>query len=294
MHWHLRDRILDLAPRALVMGIVNVTPDSFSDGGRFGSAVAHALQLVEDGADLLDIGGESSRPGAVPVGLEEELARVLPVVRELVRRTTVPLSVDTTKAEVARQALGEGAQVVNDITALSGDPAMVEVCAAAGAGVVLMHMQGTPQTMQVNPTYVDVVADVRAHLQVALRRAEERGIAASRLVLDPGIGFGKTTEHNLRLLANLNRLGDLGRPLLLGVSRKGFLGTTLGRPLEERLSGSLAAAAYGLATGAVRIVRVHDVAATRDVVRLFAALDAVRTGIPPRPSPGPSAEENAS
>lgn len=279
MLWHLRDRTLDLTSRALVMGIVNLTPDSFSDGGRLATteaAVRHALALVEQGADLLDLGGESSRPGATPVPLEEELARVVPVVRELVRRTTVPLSIDTVKAEVARQALSEGAEIVNDISALGGDPAMADVCAAHAAGVVLMHMQGTPPTMQLAPSYADVLAEVRAVLQMALRRAEQRGIAGTRLVLDPGIGFGKTTEHNLRLLANLDRLGDLGRPLLLGVSRKGFLGATLDRPLAERLAGSLAAAAYGLAHGSVRIVRVHDVAATRDVVRLFAALDAVK------------------
>jgi dihydropteroate synthase len=284
MHWHLRDRILDLTPRALVMGIVNVTPDSFSDGGRHATtdaAVAHALKLVEEGADLLDIGGESSRPGAQPVPLEEELARVVPVVRELAQRTDVPLSVDTVKAEVARQALDAGAHIINDITALAGREqdanasSLADICLRAGAGVVLMHMRGTPGTMQVNPAYTDVVAEVCQELQIALRRAEERGIAASRLVLDPGIGFGKTTDHNLRLLANLRHLETLGRPLLLGVSRKGFLGATLGRPLEERLAGSLAAAAYGLASG-VRIVRVHDVAATRDLVRLFEALDAVR------------------
>ncbi len=280
MLWQLRDRTLDLTPRALVMGIVNVTPDSFSDGGRFAStetAVAHAMRLVEEGADLLDIGGESSRFGAAPVPLEEELRRVVPVVRELSRRTVVPLSVDTVKAEVARQCLAEGAQIINDITALAGDPDMPEVCRAAGAGVVLMHMQGTPQTMQLDPRYQDVVAEVRAELQFALQRAMGAGIAAERLILDPGMGFGKTNEHNLRLLANLDHLSDLGRPLLLGVSRKGFLGVVLGRARDERLVASVAAAAYTLAHGGVRLVRAHDVAATRDLVHLFAALDAVRS-----------------
>jgi dihydropteroate synthase len=202
-------------------------------------------------------------------------------VRELAQRTDVPLSVDTVKAEVARQALDAGAHIINDISALAGDPLLADICLRTGAGVVLMHMRGTPETMQVNPAYTDVVAEVGQELQIALRRAEERGIAASRLVLDPGIGFGKTTDHNLVLLANLRHLENLGRPLLLGVSRKGFLGATLGRSLDERLAGSLAAAAYGLASG-VRIVRVHDVAATRDLVRLFAALDAVRFPTAPR------------
>jgi len=279
MRWQLRDRTLDLAPRALVMGIVNVTPDSFSDGGRFfdpAAAVEHGLRLADEGADLLDVGGESSRPGATPVPLDEELDRVVPVVRELARRTAVPISVDTVKAEVARQCLAEGAQVINDITALGGDPDMAEVCRAADAGVVLMHMQGTPQTMQLAPTYADVVGEVRAALEVALKRATGAGIAASRLVLDPGLGFGKTVEHNLDLLANLGRLADLGRPLLLGVSRKGILGVVTGRPRDERLASSLAAAAYALAHGGVRIVRVHDVAATFDLVRIYAALDAWR------------------
>jgi dihydropteroate synthase len=279
MLWQLRDRTLDLAPRALVMGIVNVTPDSFSDGGQYDTvdaAVAHALRLVEEGADILDIGGESSRPGALPVSLEEELLRVVPVVRHLVRRTSVPLSIDTVKAEVARQCLAEGAQIINDITALGGDPAMVEVCRQADAGVVLMHMQGTPQTMQTNPTYSDVVAEVRDLLQVALRQATQAGIAESRIVLDPGIGFGKTIEHNLRLMANLARLEELGRPLLLGVSRKGVLGVLVDRPRDQRLAASLAAAAYMMAHGGVRLIRVHDVAATRDLVRVYAALDSQR------------------
>jgi dihydropteroate synthase len=256
------------------MGIVNVTPDSFSDGGRFlahDAAVAHGLELVRQGADLLDVGGESSRPGALPVDAEEELARVLPVVRELAEKAGVPVSVDTTKAAVARACLEAGARVVNDVTALRGDAEMAAVVRDFGAGVILMHMRGTPETMQENPAYGDVVREVGDFLEERLQAAVEAGIAAGQVVLDPGIGFGKAVGHNLRLLARLGELGRRGRPVCLGVSRKGFLGAVLGRPLEERLAGSLAAACFGLAGGAA-LLRVHDVAPTRDAVRLWQAL----------------------
>jgi dihydropteroate synthase len=278
--WHLRDRVLHPGDPPLVLGIVNVTPDSFSDGGRFASAdaaVAHGLALVRGGADLLDIGGESSRPGAEPVPLEEELRRVVPVVRALAAQVSVPLSVDTCKAEVARQALAAGAHVVNDITALGGDPAMADVVRDAGAGVILMHMQGTPQTMQANPTYDEVVADVGRFLEARLRAAEAAGIGGERVVLDPGIGFGKTAAHNLELLARLEEFGRLGRPVCLGVSRKGFLGKLLGRPAGQREAGSLAAACYALARGAAQVFRVHDAAGARDAVRLFQTLDDIRS-----------------
>jgi dihydropteroate synthase len=269
--WHLPDRVLRLEGRALVMGIVNVTPDSFSDGGRFAAteaAVAHALDLVRQGADLLDIGGESTRPGAEPVTADQELRRVLPVVRELAARTAVPLSVDTSKAAVADACLAAGAHVINDVTALQGDGALAGVVAARRAGVVLMHMQGTPQTMQINPHYDDVAAEVYRFLEARLHAAAAVGIEASRVVLDPGIGFGKTTEHNLELLARLGELRALGRPVLLGVSRKGFLGREVG----ERLAGSLAAACHAVARGAAQIVRVHDVRETRDAATLLAAI----------------------
>ena len=272
--WQLRDRTLTPGRPALVMGIVNVTPDSFSDGGRFidpAVAVARGLELVRQGADLLDIGGESSRPGAEPIGADEELARVVSVIRGLALATSVPLSVDTAKAVVADAALEAGAHIVNDITAL-GDPDMAEVVRRHRAGVVLMHMQGTPQTMQLAPHYDDVVAEVVAFLEARLRAAVELGIAESAVVLDPGIGFGKTAQHNMRLLARLADLGKLGRPVLLGVSRKGFLGRLLDRPVEERLAASLAAACFALTLGAAQIVRVHDVAETRDAVRVIAAL----------------------
>ncbi|MHB1424813.1 MAG: dihydropteroate synthase [Gemmataceae bacterium] len=273
--WQLRDHTLTPGTPPLVLGIVNVTPDSFSDGGRFldaDAAVAQALRLVEQGADLLDIGGESTRPGSQPVGLDEELARVVPVVRRLAALTSTPLSVDTNKAEVARQALEAGAHVINDITALQGDAAMPEVVRTYRAGVILMHMQGTPATMQTEPRYNDVVAEVAEFLEARLQACVDLGIAASRIVLDPGIGFGKKTEHNLRLLAHLQELQRLGRPVCLGVSRKGFLGKVLGRPLEQRLAGSLAAVCFALARGTAQIVRVHDVAQTRDAVVLWNAL----------------------
>lgn len=273
--WRLRDRVLYPGRTALVMGVVNVTPDSFSDGGRFAAteaAVAHGLELVRQGADLLDIGGESSRPGAEPLDLEEELRRVVPVVRGLAARTDVPLSVDTYKAETARQALEAGAHVINDITALQGDPDMAGVVRGFGAGLVLMHMRGSPPTMQQNPVYGDVTVDVADFLEARLRAAADLGIAGSRVVLDPGLGFGKTAEHNLELLARLAELRRLGRPVCLGASRKGFLGRLLGRPVEERLAGSLAAACYALAHGAAQVFRVHDAAETRDAVRLFEAL----------------------
>lgn len=275
LFWHLRDRTLTPGDPPLVLGIVNVTPDSFSDGGRFlneDAAVAQGLQLVEQGADLLDIGGESSRPGSQPISLEDELARVVPVVRRLAAQTAVPLSVDTCKAEVARQALEAGAHIINDITALQGDPTMPEVARAFRAGVILMHMQGTPATMQVQPHYDDVVMEVTAFLEARLQACADVGIAGTQVVLDPGIGFGKTVAHNLRLLAHLEDLRRLGRPICLGVSRKGFLGKVLDRPLEKRLAGSLAAACYALVRQSAQIVRVHDVAETRDVVRLLTAL----------------------
>jgi dihydropteroate synthase len=274
--WQLRDRALSWSGPARIMGIVNVTPDSFSDGGQHGtteSAVAHALKLVEQGAAILDIGGESSRPGAVPVSLDEELRRVIPVIEQLRARTDVPLSVDTCKAAVARAALEAGADIINDITALQGDPEMAEVVRAHQAGVVLMHMQGTPATMQLAPAYADVVREVGELLEARLQAAADVGISGARVVLDPGIGFGKTTEHNLRLLAGLGRLSALGRPICLGVSRKGFLGAVLDRLRGQRLAGSLAAICHALAHGSAQVLRVHDVAETRDAVELFRAIE---------------------
>jgi dihydropteroate synthase len=276
LEWHLPDRVLTIGRRPLIMGIVNVTPDSFSDGGLHAdpeSAIAHGLRLIDGGADVLDIGGESTRPGAQPVPVDEELRRVVPVVAGLAQQTKLPLSIDTSKAEVARACTAAGAIIINDVTALSGDPQMAGVAAANRAGVILMHMQGTPQTMQLAPTYQDVVGEVVAFLEQRLQAAGELGIAADRVVLDPGIGFGKTGRHNLQLLAHLDRLRRLGRPICLGVSRKGFIGKLLGRDVWDRLVGSLAALGKALSQGAVQIVRVHDVTQTRDFVEMWKEME---------------------
>lgn len=254
------------------MGIVNVTPDSFSDGGRYldrGAAIAHGEGLAAEGADVLDVGGESTRPGAAAVSAEEELARVLPVVAALAEAGH-RVSIDTSKAVVAERALAAGAAIVNDVTAL-GDPVMADVVAAADAGLILMHMKGTPRTMQDDPTYEDVVAEVREFLATRLERACEAGVAEERIWLDPGIGFGKTIEHNLELIDRLGELRALGRPVVLGASRKTFLGRLTGRQVEDRLAASVAVAALGVARGA-DVLRVHDVAATRDAVTVAEAV----------------------
>ncbi len=264
--------------RPLVMGVLNVTPDSFSDGGLYldpDAAVKHALAMVDEGADLLDIGAESSRPGAEPVSEAEELRRLVPVVQEICRRVAVPVSVDTTKAAVARQALDAGAAIINDISALQADPAMAGIVAKAGAGLVLMHMQGTPQTMQKAPHYDDIVAEVREFLGVRMRAAAEAGIAADQILLDPGIGFGKNLEQNLILLDRLDQFQALGRPILVGPSRKAFIGEVLGRRAGDRLLGTAAAVAAAVLRGA-RVVRVHDVGAMQDVVRVIDAIQAHR------------------
>jgi dihydropteroate synthase len=256
------------------MGIVNVTPDSFSDGGRFldcESAVEHALGLVEDGADLLDVGGESTRPGADHVAPEEELRRVIPVIERLARGTSVPISIDTTKAATARQALAAGATIVNDVSGLRFDPEMPRVCRETGAGVICMHMQGTPQTMQEDPHYEDVVAEVCAFLAERLEVLEGQGIGPERVVIDPGIGFGKTAEHNLAILSNIRRFRAIGRPVLIGHSRKRFLSKVLGRSVDERTAGTLGVA-VALAMQSTDIIRVHDVRATRDALLAWRAI----------------------
>ena len=266
-----------LERRTAVMGILNITPDSFYDGGRrpeAGKAVADAMAMVEAGADIIDIGGESTRPGANPVSLDDELARVLPVVRSLRRLTQLPISIDTYKAGVAEAALAEGADVINDVSALTFDAGMADLVASEKVPVVLMHMQGTPRTMQVDPRYDDVVVEVRDFLARRVEFAVERGIERDKIIDDPGIGFGKTLAHNLTLLRELPALARLGAPLLVGVSRKGFIGRLLGAAAEDRLEGSLAAAVIAVLGGA-HIVRVHDVTATRDAVRVA---DAIRFG----------------
>ena len=259
--------------RPLVMGVVNVTPDSFYDGGRYGTphaAIAQARRLAEEGADLLDVGGESSRPGAAPVTAEEELARILPVLAG-VADLQVPVSVDTTKPEVMRAALAHGAAMINDITALAA-PGALELVASSDAAACLMHMQGSPRTMQAEPTYADVVAEVRDFLAARAATCVAAGIAGERIVVDPGFGFGKTVAHNLTLLARLGEIAALGFPVLAGWSRQSSLGRITGRPAEERLAGSVAAALIAVQRGA-RIVRVHDVAATRDALAMLAAVE---------------------
>jgi len=260
------------------MGIVNVTPDSFSDGGRFSSpakAVAHALELVTQGAEILDIGGESTRPGAETVSESEELRRVIPVIESLAAKVKIPLSIDTVKPAVARAALDAGASIINDVAANRSDDAMWKIAAEFGAGYVCMHAQGGPRTMQQNPAYKNVVRDVGAFFRERLEKLEAAGVAADQVVFDPGIGFGKTPGHNLQLLANLRRFTRLKRPLLLGVSRKSFIGKLLGAALNERLPASLACATLAVASG-VQIIRVHDVAETVQAVRLAEALLARR------------------
>ena len=272
--WLCRGRELRVDKQPLIMGILNVTPDSFSDGGRYvdeATAVEHGLAMIADGADIVDVGGESTRPGAAAVPEDEECRRVIPVVRALVAQTKTPISIDTTKAGVARKALDAGAAIVNDVSALTGDPDMAAAARDSRAGIVLMHMQGAPRTMQDNPVYANVVEDVAAYLAARLAAAERAGIDPGALVVDPGIGFGKTPEHNVELLAGVARFREMRRPVLVGLSRKRFLGILTGREVGERLIGSLAAAAYCLVRG-VDILRVHDVRETRDVVRVVHAI----------------------
>jgi dihydropteroate synthase len=263
---------------ALIMGVVNVTPDSFSDGGKFfhtDAAVAHGLELAAQGADLLDVGGESTRPRATPVSEAEELRRVIPVVEQLAARVKIPISIDTMKPEVARAAIAAGASIVNDVAANREDDAMARVVAGAGAGYVLMHMQGTPQTMQTNPLYADVVREVGEFFSGKIQRLNDCGIAREQVILDVGIGFGKTLEHNLLLIAGLRSFTKLERPLLLGVSRKSFLGGLAGEETAGRLPAALVCAALALESG-VQIIRTHDVAETAQAVRMTEAILARR------------------
>lgn len=272
--WKLRTRTLQFGRRPLLMGIVNVTPDSFSDGGQFldrHAAVAHALRLITDGADILDIGGESTRPSSLPVNEAEELSRVVPVISQI--RQQLPgaiLSIDTSKAAVAKAALDLGAEIINDVTGLTGDPEMIELATTSGAGVCAMHMQGTPQTMQDNPFYDDVVEDIYMFLCERRDALLAAGIERERICLDPGIGFGKTHQHNLTLMAHAGRFHDLGCPLLVGHSRKGFIGKVLGDKEADRMAGTIGGA-LALARQGVQILRVHDVRAVREALLLFDA-----------------------
>lgn len=271
--WQLRTRALTLPNRPLLMGIVNVTPDSFSDGGRFfdpRQAVEHGLRLASEGADLLDVGGESTRPYSEPVAADEELRRVLPVVAALVKQAGAPISIDTSKAVVANAALAAGAEIINDVRGLLGDPEMVAVAVRHAAAVCVMHMRGTPQTMQDDPQYDDVTAEVLEWLK---RRRDElvaAGITTSRIALDPGIGFGKSHQHNLNLMASAGELHALGCPLVVGHSRKGFIGKVLGDKEADRTAGTVGSA-LALATQGAQIIRVHDVRPVREALTLFEA-----------------------
>ena len=267
---------LEFTPgRTLICGILNVTPDSFSDGGKWaspGEAAVRGMQMWEQGADLIDIGGESSRPGSAPVSAEEEGNRVLPVIRALTPRIKIPISIDTCKPRIACLAVAAGADIINDITGFT-NPAMIEAVSVSGAGAIIMHMQGEPRTMQAAPVYKDVVAEVKAFL--AERAAALKAAGVKQIILDPGIGFGKTLEHNLELIARLGEIRALGYPVLLGVSRKKFIGTLAGGEAYERLSGTIAACVAGAAGGA-DMMRVHDVAECRKAMLVADAIRAVK------------------
>jgi dihydropteroate synthase len=274
--WQLRTRTLPLPRRPLLMGIVNVTPDSFSDGGKFfdpQQAIDHALRLVDQGADLLDIGGESTRPYATPVDAEEELRRVLSVVEAICRRTTLPVSIDTSKPAVAAAAVAAGAEIINDITGLT-NAAMIDLARQTSSGVCVMHMQGTPQTMQDQPLYGDVVEDIHRYLAVRLSSLITAGIDPARICLDPGVGFGKTHQHNLTLASRSDRFHDLGRPVLVGHSRKGFIGKVLGDKTADRTAGTVGVA-LALARLGVQILRVHEVRPVREALLLFEAVGGI-------------------
>ena len=266
--WCLGETTWELGLTPKIMGIVNVTPDSFSDGGEWFSsakAIDHALELVEQGADILDIGGESTRPGATPVSVEDELQRVIPVINQLADRISVPIAVDTMKAQVAKEALSAGACVINDVSAFTFDEKMIDVATDSDCGVILMHMLGSPQTMQNEPQYTDVVREVIEYLQQRVEALTVRGISANRIVVDPGIGFGKTAQHNLSLLKNVEKLRAFGHPVLIGHSRKRFLGKIIGRSVEERLAGTIGVS-IALAEQHADSLRVHDVADVKDAI----------------------------
>ena len=272
---NFRGKSLTFGDSTHIMGVLNVTPDSFSDGGAYlniNTAITHAKTMVAEGATIIDIGGESSRPGAEPVPANVELERVLPVIQALVsEQLDVPISIDTTKAVVAKHALEAGAHFINDITALRGDTAMAQVAAEMEAGVILMHMKGTPRTMQRSPHYKDVVKEVCKALENWINDASQNGIVPDRIIVDPGIGFGKTTEQNLQILKQLEEFKQLNKPILIGTSRKSFIGNLLELPVTERVEGTLATVCWAIAHGA-DIVRVHDVKATARVARMTDAL----------------------
>jgi len=272
-HWRLRTRTLSPGEIPLLMGVINITPDSFSDGGRFldpDAAVRQGLKLAAEGADLLDVGGQSTRPGSEPVSTDEELRRVMPVIAALCEQTALPVSIDTSKAAVARKALAAGAEAINDVTALSDDPEMIYAAAEGECGVCLMHMRGTPRTMQQAPVYENVVAEVIEYLRRRRDAAIDAGIDPARIAVDPGIGFGKTLEHNLALLRQARRLHELSCPVLVGHSRKRFIGEVLGDSRADRTAGTIAVA-LSLARQGVQVLRVHDVGVVRQALLLYRA-----------------------
>tara|TARA_B100002049_G_scaffold189223_1_gene146162 strand:- start:565 stop:1401 length:837 start_codon:yes stop_codon:yes gene_type:complete len=274
VRWTVRDFVFKFPRPMVVMGVVNTTPDSFSDGGHFldtDMATDHGLRLADEGAEIIDIGGESTRPGSEPVSATEELRRVVPVIERLAKRCGVVISIDTQKPAVARAALDAGASIVNDIAANRESPEMWQIVAEAKAGYICMHMQGTPQTMQAEPHYDDVLREVGDFFSERLARLAEQGVSGEQVALDPGIGFGKELKHNIKLLSGIHELIMSGRPLLIGASRKSFIGKLLGTPSNERLPASLACAACAAAKGA-HVVRVHDVAETVQAVRMTEAL----------------------
>ena len=274
-HWLIHSHSHDLSTRGLIMGIVNVTPDSFSDGGQYFDAeraIEHGLELAAEGAGILDVGGESTRPGAAPVSEEEELRRVVPVIRALRAQTQALISIDTFKATVADQALAAGADIINDVSGLTHDPRMIKVARASTCGLVVMHMKGEPRTMQLNPVYADVVAEVAACFEERVTTLAAAGIDPRRIVLDPGIGFGKNLDHNLALLRSLPQLRVQGRPLVIGVSRKSMIGKVLGTPgMAARTWPTVAITSYAREHGA-HIVRVHEVKPNADAMRMTEAI----------------------
>ena len=277
----LGGKTLELGRRPLIMGILNVTTDSFSDGGRFADydrALARAFELISAGADILDVGGESTRPGSDPVPLAVEIERVTPIIRAVRESSDIAISIDTTKSAVALQALSAGADIINDISSLQFDPGMVRVVAESGAPLILMHMLGTPRTMQINPVYESVISEIIEFLEERMRFAARNGVERNQIIIDPGIGFGKTVAHNLHIIRNLDTFSCMDRPILLAVSRKRFIGSVIGRTEGEREVGTAIANAFGIAAGA-HILRVHDVAFHNEAIRMA---EAVRNGYAPQ------------
>ena len=271
---HLKNRDIDLEEKVVVMGVLNLTPDSFYDGGRYtreAQALRRVEEMIREGADIIDVGGESVRPGAEPISLDEELSRVIPVIEKVRGLFPITISIDTYKAEVARQAIEKGAEMVNDISGLRFDPDLRKIVAGYGVPLILMHIKGTPKNMQDNPRYHSLMEEIISYLRKSIKLAEESGVDPARIIVDPGIGFGKTTAHNLEILRRLEELKSLGKPILVGLSRKSFIGNVLGLPQEERLEGGLAATSMAVSGGA-RIVRTHDVKSTRRAVDMVQAI----------------------